>query len=107
LPEASSFYLVFVAFGFTGPFHIAIATMAMVNLMIVVPSSPGYFGPFELACTLILGEKGYGSIIGFSEHVVVAYALIIHVVVQWIPSTILGLIFMWTEHISFKEIDGN
>lgn len=105
LIEASSFYLVFVAFGFTGSFHIAVATMAMVNLMIIVPASPGYFGPFEYACKVILGSQGYGSVIGFTESTAVAFALVLHVVVQWIPSTLLGLIFMWTEHISFSEID--
>jgi len=105
LIEASSYYLVFIAFGFIGPFHIAIATMALVNLMIIVPAAPGYFGPFELACVIILGNKGYGDITGFTANIAAAYALVLHVVVQWIPSTLLGLIYMWTEHISFGEIE--
>ncbi|MCD4655399.1 flippase-like domain-containing protein [bacterium] len=105
LIEALSYHLVFIAFGFNGPFHIAIATMALVNLMIIVPAAPGYFGPFELACVIILGKRGYGEITGFSQNVAAAYALVLHVVVQWIPSTLLGLIYMWSEHISFKEIE--
>lgn len=43
LIEALSYYLVLNAFGFFGSFIVAIATMAMVNLMIIVPSAPGYF----------------------------------------------------------------
>ncbi len=105
LIEALSYYLVLNAFGFFGSFIVALATMAMVNLMIIVPSAPGYFGPFELACFIILGRSGYGSLTGFVETTAAAYALILHVVVQWIPSTCLGLIYMWKEHISFKEIE--
>ncbi len=105
LIEALSYYLVLNAFGFFGSFIVAVATMAMVNLMIIVPSAPGYFGPFELGCFIILGTAGYGNLTGFSENVATAYALIVHVVVQWIPSTFLGLLFMWREHISFEEIE--
>lgn len=105
LIEAASYYLVLCAFGFFGPFHVAVAAMALVNLMIIVPAAPGYFGPFELACFIILGDRGYGDLTGFSHDVAAAYALVLHVVVQWIPSTLLGLIYMWTEHISFKEIE--
>ncbi|MBN1296135.1 flippase-like domain-containing protein [bacterium] len=107
LIEAASYYLVLNAFGFFGPFHVAIATMALVNLMIIVPAAPGYFGPFEWACFIILGNKGYGSLTGFTQEIAAAYALVLHVVVQWIPSTLLGLIFMWTEHVSFHEIDSD
>ncbi|MBN1879238.1 flippase-like domain-containing protein [bacterium] len=105
LIEAASYYLVLNAFGFFGTFLVAMATMAMVNLVIIIPSAPGYFGPFELACFIILGSAGYGDLTGFSENVATAYALILHVVVQWIPSTLLGLVFMWREHISFREIN--
>jgi len=105
LIEAASYYLVLNAFGFFGPFHVAVATMALVNLMIIVPAAPGYFGPFELACFIILGNKGYGQLTGFTEDIAAAYALVLHVIVQWIPSTLLGLIYMWTEHVSFREIE--
>ena len=105
LIEVSSYYLALNAFGFFGSFLVAIATMAMVNLLIIIPSGPGYFGLFEAACCLILGPAGYADLTGFTESVTTAYALILHVVVQWIPSTLLGLVFMWHEHISFKEIE--
>ncbi len=107
LIEAYSYYLVLNAFGFYGTFIVAIATMALVNLMIVVPSAPGYFGPFEMACFIILGRSGYGELIGFTDHMAAAYALIVHVVVQWLPSNILGMIFMWKEHIKFKDINSS
>jgi glycosyltransferase 2 family protein len=102
--EALGYHLVLTAFGFWGHFHVAIATMALVNLLIIVPSAPGYFGPFELACVIILGKSGYGALTHFTMETSAAFALVLHVVVQWIPSTLLGLIYMWSEHITFKEI---
>jgi glycosyltransferase 2 family protein len=105
LIEAGSYYCVLISFGFTGHLHVAVATMAMVNLMIIVPSAPGYFGPFELACVVILGKTGYGNLTQFTEEIAAAYALVLHVIVQWIPSTLLGLLYMWKEHINFHEIN--
>ncbi len=102
LVEAVSYMIVLIAFGFSGNFHVSIMTMALVNLMIIIPAAPGYFGPFELACVIVLGNTGYDI---FSQEHAVAFALILHVVVQWIPSTFLGLVYMWKEHINFREIN--
>lgn len=102
--EALSYHFVLCSFGFTGSFVVAISAMALVNLFIIAPAGPGYFGPFEFACVIILGSKGYGALTSFSQETATAYALLLHVVVQWIPSTLLGLLFMWQEHISFKDI---
>lgn len=107
LIEASSYYITLIAFGFWGEFHVAIATMAMVNLLIIVPSAPGYFGPFEMACVIILGKTGYGDVTGFSTEMAAAFALVLHVAVQWIPSTLLGMLYMWKEHLTFKEINND
>jgi len=107
LIEAVSYMAVLRAFGFFGGFHVAVSTMALVNLMIIVPAAPGYFGPFEGACLIILGKSGYGEVTQFNENIAAAYALVLHVVVQWIPSTLLGLFYMWKEHLSFKEISSD
>ncbi len=104
LLEAASYMVVLWAFGFWGGFHVAVSTMALVNLMIIVPAAPGYFGPFEIACIIILGKSGYGSVTHFTDSIAAAYALILHVVVQWLPTTLMGLYYMWREHLSFKEI---
>ena len=98
--EALMFYIVLLAFGITQPFYVAMATMAVVNLGIIIPAGPGYVGTFETFCALILDAYGIDADLAG------AYALIVHTV-QWIPSTLLGLIFMWTQHISFHEISSS
>ncbi len=104
LVEALSYHIVLISFGFSGNFVVAVSAMALVNLFIIAPAGPGYFGPFEFACVAILGSRGYGAMTSFSQETATAFALILHVVVQWIPSTLLGMVFMWREHISFREI---
>ncbi|MBN1355305.1 flippase-like domain-containing protein [bacterium] len=106
LIEAFSYAVTLWAFGFFGGFHVAVSTMALVNLMIIVPAGPGYFGPFEAACIIMLGQSGYGKVTLFSREMATAYALILHIIVQWIPTTFLGMICMWTEHVGFNEVRG-
>jgi glycosyltransferase 2 family protein len=105
LVEAVSYMVTLWAFGFFGGFHVSVSTMALVNLMIIVPAGPGYFGPFEAACIIMLGASGYGNVTHFTKEISTAYALILHIVVQWIPSTFLGLFYMWKEHVGFKQVE--
>jgi len=101
--EALMYHLTLLAFGYQPPFYISLTTLAVVNLFIIVPGPPGYFGPFEYACVLVLGLPQ----VGIPKEVAMAYALILHVVGQWIPSTALGLVFMWREHVSFHEVEAS
>ena len=91
------FHLVLLAFGQNQPLYVAFATMAVVNLGIIIPAGSGYVGTFEAFCALILGAYGV------EPELAEAYALVVHAA-QWVPSTLLGLVFMWTEHISFGEV---
>ncbi len=107
LLESLSYLIVMWSFHLWVGFHVAISTMALVNLMIIVPAGPGYFGPFELACIIMLGKSGYGGITRFTTEMATAYALILHILVQWIPSTLAGIFYMWKEHVGFQEVREN
>ena len=54
----------------------------------------------------MLGPKGYGAApeFGLNAENSKAFALVLHVVGQWLPSTVLGLYYMWREHVSFHEV---
>jgi glycosyltransferase 2 family protein len=98
--EAGMYGLTLNAFGIAQPPYVSLTLLAVVNLFIIVPGPPGYFGPFEAACVLVLGAPAFGV----RKEMALAFALILHVVGQWIPSTALGLFYMWREHISFGEV---
>lgn len=96
--ESAAYFFVFKAFGLELPFYAAIMMMAVVNLGIMVPSSPGYIGPFEFF--------GVGTLLifGIDKSVSLPCVLIIHSLV-WLPITLWGFYYMWTYKLSFKEIE--
>lgn len=95
--ETAAYYFVLQAFGLNMPVYAAVMMMAIVNLGIMLPSSPGYIGPFEFF--------GVGTLLlfGIDKSLSLPCVLVIHTLV-WLPITIWGFYYMWTFKMSFKEI---
>ncbi|MBN1551701.1 flippase-like domain-containing protein [bacterium] len=106
LIEAFSYVIILWAFKFYGSYYVAISTLAMVNLAIIAIPSTGGFGPFESAI-IWMTASFYRSVTNFTREVATAYALIVHFIGQWIPTTLLGVFYMWKERLSFKEVQKN
>lgn len=96
--ESAAYYFVLKAFGLHLPVYAAVMMMAIVNLGIMLPSSPGYIGPFEFF--------GVGTLLlfGVAKSLSLPAVLIIHALV-WLPITLWGFYYMWTYKMSFKEIE--
>lgn len=71
--------------------------VAASNLAIIIPTFFGGTGPFEWASRLVL----LGA--GVSSSVASAYAVVAHAVVL-IPTTIVGLVLLWSFGFSFRRI---
>jgi hypothetical protein len=84
LCNATSFYLMFLAFGIEVNFAGALVLQGSIMFLIAVPSSPGYFGVFEAPVKAILG------LYGVPAAVAVSYAFTYHFT-TFIPITLLGL----------------
>jgi uncharacterized protein (TIRG00374 family) len=95
--EAGMFWMVALAFNTLNLSVAAIfMTLAVANLATLVPSTPGYVGPFDAAAKLVLqGIFGVGS-------VALSYVILLHAAL-YLPVTILGLYYWVKEHFSFKE----
>jgi glycosyltransferase 2 family protein len=95
--NAASFWLAFGAFnievGFTG----AVLVMGLLAIGIAAPSSPGYFGIFELVVAASL------SLFGVPREIGVAYGLTYHIA-TFIPITLLGLWSLAVTPIGIKDI---
>ena len=73
------------------------ALIAAANLAIIIPTFFGGTGPFEWAAKLVLVGAGVdGGIAG-------AYSIVAHAVI-FIPTTIIGLILLWSFGVSFRRI---
>lgn len=100
--EASMYWV--IARGFTEPLPekmtpaATMLTTGVANLATLIPSSPGYVGPFETGVVLVVnGALGVNSALALS------YAFLVHAVL-FFPVTIVGLIVTWRERISLRQL---
>ncbi|MCA9771633.1 MAG: flippase-like domain-containing protein [Myxococcales bacterium] len=74
-----------------------IATVTLVAIFIMVPSAPGFVGPFQLGCVAAL------SIFGVPKAEAAAYGVLVHIF-QYMPITIVGAIYFVREGLSLSEV---
>ena len=84
LLETGMFLMVLPAFGLPLRFDWAVLAMAVTNLGILLPSTPGYVGPFHYFCMQTLVLLGVASVTATS------YAIAVHAVF-YVPITIWGV----------------
>lgn len=92
--NAAAFWVGFAAFGIDVPWTAAVVVQGMVTLGIALPSSPGFFGPFEAATRVALTSYGV------APATAAAYAVPFHLSAFFIPMVALGLWSLWTTGIS-------
>jgi uncharacterized protein (TIRG00374 family) len=101
--EASMYYMVAKAFG--GDIEAAMGipetmlTTGIANLATLVPSSPGYVGPYEAAVILVLSGA-----LGLSRELALSYGVLVHVML-WLPVTIWGVIEWSRLHLSLRQVE--
>lgn len=92
--EAVMFWYAGEVFGFGFGLLSAMFVLGVVNLGVLIPSSPGNVGVFQYFAVLSLGAIGVG------ESPATAYALTVHAC-QYLPIVIIGL--LWLPHFGFKS----
>jgi uncharacterized protein (TIRG00374 family) len=98
--EAAMFWFVALAFDSLNlSFAAVILTLAVANLFTLVPSTPGYFGPFDFAAKEVLS-----GIFAFPKALASSYVILLHAAL-FFPVTILGLTYWVREHLSLKEAE--
>jgi len=90
LAEAAMYALVARAFGLDLALTIVLLTTAVANLATLIPSSPGYIGPFEAGVLLVVA-----GLAGIPRSVSLSYALVLHAAL-YLPITLVGLAF-WSK----------
>lgn len=95
---AWSYLLAFRAFGIVEvPFSGAVFVQSFLSVAVAIPSSPGFFGPFEAAARLGLG------LWGVEPAKAVSFAMGFHIA-GFIPTTLLGIFYAWRLGISWSEV---
>ena len=97
ISHALLIYFLFKAFGFELPIIAAVVVMVLNTLALMIPITPGNAGTFELVVVAAL--LAYG----IPKSDAVLFALALHIL-DFIPIFIMGLFFLRSEKVDFKEI---
>ncbi len=103
LAEAAMYLLIGYSFGLEASlgYPLALGVFLLVtsaaNLVLILPSSPGGLGPFELATKITL------VFFGVPDATATAYAIVLHAALL-IPVIAMGLLFLWTENLSLADL---
>lgn len=90
-------FLLFAAFGLQLQFHAAVIVMVIVNLGLIIPSSPGFIGTFQFFCVAALALFGIGNSQALS------FSVLYHLS-QWLPTTLVGLYYLNRESLSLASL---
>ena len=71
--------------------------LGAIALGVMIPSSPGFVGAFEWACITALAA------LGADRPTAESYSIAIHAS-QFIPITLVGIIYLYVQNFSFREI---
>ena len=94
-----SFLACFFAFDLQAPVSAAFVLQSIIAFGVAVPSSPGFFGPFELATRVTLAAYGIGATAA------VSYAVGYHIG-TFLPITLLGLWSLSRAHLHLTDLRG-
>jgi hypothetical protein len=97
LVQPLAFWIMFKAIGIGAPFSAALLVQGIIVFAVTVPSTPGFFGLFEVAA-----QKGLG-LYGVSESLALAWALTFHVL-SLIPITVIGLYYLARSGVHLGEL---
>jgi uncharacterized protein (TIRG00374 family) len=79
------------------PYLTSTCLIVLISLGSMIPSAPAYIGTTQYACVVGL------SLVGIGKSEALAFSILYHAT-QFLPVTILGLIFLWKHHIGIAEI---
>lgn len=97
--NAMAMYVGFLAIGIDVPISAAFFLQGVVALAVAVPSSPGFFGVFELSSVLGL------AVYGITDKLAVSWALAYHLL-SFIPITIIGAVYFARLGLSVGTMSG-
>lgn len=94
--EAGAFFFIMMAAKLPASLPLAMLVTAIATLSTLIPSTPGYFGPFHLATLTTLVAAGFG------EGAAGSYALMMHLCL-WVPTSIVGMLMICLNPLLFSR----
>lgn len=95
--EAGAYAIIGLGFDLGVSFGHYCLLLSAANLAIIIPTLLGGTGPFEWAAKLVLVGAGV------ADNTAAAYSIVAHGVI-FIPTTILGLLLLWSFGLNFRRV---
>ncbi|MBM3262415.1 MAG: flippase-like domain-containing protein [candidate division Zixibacteria bacterium] len=92
-----SIHIALIGFHIAIPFTATLLVMAITGFGVTIPSSPGFVGTFHASCVLGL------ALFSVSQTDALSFSIVYHAS-QFVPITLVGLLYLWTDHLSLQEI---
>ena len=92
-------WMIFQTFGLDLPFMAGVFMTVITAFSAAIPSSPGYVGPFHAA----VSASVLFFLPGLDKSTAAGIAIIFHLVCI-LPTTFIGIYYLWKENMSFSEI---
>ena len=92
-----AFWLGFLALDITAPVSAAFFLQGLIAIGVAIPSSPGFFGPFEIA------SKAGLALYGVAPAEAVSWAIGFHVL-SFIPITVIGAWYFTRMHLHLSDL---
>lgn len=98
--NAVAFWFAFLALGIDAPFSATFFLQGLIAIGVAIPSSPGFFGPFELAGTAGL------ALYGVPAEQAVSWAIGFHIL-SFIPITVIGAWYFARMRLHVRDFSGS
>lgn len=79
------------------PAHAAFLVLAIVAVALVLPSTPGYVGPFQAATVVAL------ALFAVPKTTALSLSIVYHAV-NYVPITVAGLVYLWAMNLTLGEL---
>jgi uncharacterized protein (TIRG00374 family) len=99
LTNGLAFYFGFLALGISAPLSSALFIQALIAIGVAIPSSPGFFGPFEAA-----GKAGL-ALYGVPAASAVSWAIGFHLL-SFVPITVMGAWYFTRLDLHVRDLAG-
>jgi uncharacterized membrane protein YbhN (UPF0104 family) len=94
---AMAFILALKGFEISIPLSGVLLGAALINIGLVLPSSPGYIGTYQFLCVVSLG------IVGVETSEAFGFSIVFHAL-WYFPYTAMGIWYLWQENLSLSYL---
>jgi uncharacterized protein (TIRG00374 family) len=97
LVNVAGLWATFAAFSLGLPFYAGFLVLAILTVLLILPSTPGYVGPFQYGTVVALG------LFSVSKAEALSLSILYHAV-NYVPITVTGLAYLAALNLTFGEL---